>query len=42
MEYYRKGIEAERAAQEQDTDQEADAIQHGAPEIVPDVHADRS
>ena len=35
VEYYRKGIAAERAAQEQDTDQEADAIQHGAPEIVP-------
>ncbi|GAB3492310.1 glycerol-3-phosphate dehydrogenase/oxidase [Nocardiopsis coralliicola] len=34
--YYRKRIEAERAAQEQDTDQEADAIQHGAPEIVPE------
>ncbi|NKZ00269.1 glycerol-3-phosphate dehydrogenase [Nocardiopsis alborubida] len=37
VEYYRKGIEAERAAQEQDTDQEADAIQHGAPEIVPEA-----
>ena len=38
VEYYRKGIEAERAAQEQETDQAADAVQHGAPEIVPDVH----
>ncbi|GAB3734826.1 glycerol-3-phosphate dehydrogenase/oxidase [Nocardiopsis nanhaiensis] len=38
VEYYRKGIEAERIAQEQDTDQEADAVQHGAPEIVPDLH----
>ncbi|MBB6118985.1 glycerol-3-phosphate dehydrogenase/oxidase [Nocardiopsis algeriensis] len=37
VEFYRKGIEAERAAQEQDTDQEADAIQHGAPEIVPEA-----
>ncbi|KII00403.1 glycerol-3-phosphate dehydrogenase [Streptomonospora alba] len=33
--YYRKRIEVERAAQEQDNDNEADAIQHGAPEIVP-------
>ncbi|MFD6953209.1 glycerol-3-phosphate dehydrogenase [Nocardiopsis sp. TSRI0078] len=41
VEYYRKGIEAERAAQEQDTDQEADAIQHGAPEIVPEAHITR-
>ncbi|RKS05643.1 glycerol-3-phosphate dehydrogenase [Nocardiopsis sp. Huas11] len=41
VEFYRKGIEAERAAQEQDTDQEADAIQHGAPEIVPDTHIHR-
>ncbi|WP_017537966.1 glycerol-3-phosphate dehydrogenase/oxidase [Nocardiopsis halophila] len=36
VEYYRKRIEAERAAQEQDTDQEADAAQHGAPEVVPE------
>ncbi|WP_017593408.1 glycerol-3-phosphate dehydrogenase/oxidase [Nocardiopsis potens] len=36
VEYYRKRMEAERAAQEQDTDQEADAVQHGAPEIVPE------
>ncbi|GAA1437853.1 glycerol-3-phosphate dehydrogenase/oxidase [Nocardiopsis tropica] len=41
VEYYRKGIEAERAAQEQDTDQEADAIQHGAPEIVPEARVTR-
>lgn len=41
VEYYRKGIEAERAAQEQDTDQEADAIQHGAPEIVPEARITR-
>ncbi|MBV2363796.1 glycerol-3-phosphate dehydrogenase/oxidase [Streptomonospora nanhaiensis] len=33
--YYRKRIEVERSAQEQDNDNEADAIQHGAPEIVP-------
>ncbi|MFJ9554819.1 glycerol-3-phosphate dehydrogenase/oxidase [Nocardiopsis sp. NPDC101807] len=42
VEYYRKGIEAERAAQEQDTDQEADAIQHGAPEIVPEARVTRN
>ncbi|MFV2196566.1 glycerol-3-phosphate dehydrogenase/oxidase [Nocardiopsis sp. LOL_012] len=41
VEYYRKGIEAERAAQEQDTDHEADAIQHGAPEIVPEAAISR-
>jgi glycerol-3-phosphate dehydrogenase len=35
VEYYRARIEAERAAQEQDSDQEADAVQHGAPDIVP-------
>ncbi|MFC4563124.1 glycerol-3-phosphate dehydrogenase/oxidase [Nocardiopsis mangrovi] len=35
VEYYRKRIEAERAAQEQDNDNEADAVQHGAPDIVP-------
>ncbi|MQA93524.1 MAG: FAD-dependent oxidoreductase [Streptosporangiales bacterium] len=33
--YYAKRIEAERAAQELDSDQEADAVQHGASEIVP-------
>ncbi len=37
VEYYRKRIEAERAAQEQDTDHEADAVQHGAPDIVPEA-----
>ncbi|MFC7329429.1 glycerol-3-phosphate dehydrogenase/oxidase [Marinactinospora rubrisoli] len=35
VEYYRKRIEAERAAQEQENDHEADAVQHGAPDIVP-------
>ncbi|SDH50956.1 glycerol-3-phosphate dehydrogenase [Sinosporangium album] len=34
VEYYTKRIEAERLSQEQDTDQEADAIRLGAPEIV--------
>ncbi|TDQ51414.1 glycerol-3-phosphate dehydrogenase/oxidase [Actinorugispora endophytica] len=37
VEYYSKRIEAERAAQEQDNDHEADAVQHGAPDIVPDA-----
>ncbi|WP_046470040.1 glycerol-3-phosphate dehydrogenase/oxidase [Allosalinactinospora lopnorensis] len=37
VEYYRKRIEVERAAQEQDTDYEADAVQHGAPDIVPEA-----
>lgn len=41
VEYYRKGIEAERAAQEQDTDREADAVQHGAPVIVPEAPIDK-
>ncbi|QVQ55044.1 glycerol-3-phosphate dehydrogenase/oxidase [Spiractinospora alimapuensis] len=36
VEYYTKRIEAERAAQEQESDQEADAVQHGAPDIVPE------
>ncbi|MEV5413840.1 glycerol-3-phosphate dehydrogenase [Thermopolyspora sp. NPDC052614] len=35
VEYYTKRVEAERSSQEQDTDQEADAIRLGAPEIVP-------
>ncbi|GAA0395466.1 glycerol-3-phosphate dehydrogenase/oxidase [Microbispora corallina] len=35
VEYYTKRVEAERASQEQDTDQDADAIRLGAPEIVP-------
>ncbi|ASU85608.1 glycerol-3-phosphate dehydrogenase/oxidase [Nocardiopsis gilva YIM 90087] len=37
VEYYRKRIEAERAAQEQENDHEADAVQHGAPDIVPEA-----
>ncbi|WP_082801949.1 glycerol-3-phosphate dehydrogenase/oxidase [Herbidospora cretacea] len=41
VEYYTKRIEAERAAQETDTDQEADAITIGAPEIVPVAAPDR-
>ncbi|MGW0802068.1 glycerol-3-phosphate dehydrogenase [Nonomuraea sp. NPDC002799] len=35
VEYYAKRVEAERRSQEQDSDQEADAIRLGAPEIVP-------
>ncbi|MBP2704809.1 glycerol-3-phosphate dehydrogenase/oxidase [Microbispora sp. RL4-1S] len=35
VEYYTKRVEAERASQEEDTDQAADAIRLGAPEIVP-------
>ncbi|GAA3407888.1 glycerol-3-phosphate dehydrogenase/oxidase [Streptosporangium vulgare] len=35
VEYYTKRVESERLSQEQDTDQEADAIRLGAPEIVP-------
>ncbi len=42
VEYYRKGIEAERAAQEQDTDREADAAQHGSPEIVPEARISKN
>ncbi|MET8867676.1 glycerol-3-phosphate dehydrogenase/oxidase [Nonomuraea sp. NPDC004580] len=37
VEYYTKRVEAERRSQEQDSDQEADAIRLGAPEIVPVV-----
>ncbi|KAB8197882.1 FAD-dependent oxidoreductase [Nonomuraea phyllanthi] len=37
VEYYAKRVEAERRSQEQDSDQEADAIRLGAPEIVPVV-----
>nr|WP_236051089.1 glycerol-3-phosphate dehydrogenase/oxidase [Nonomuraea cypriaca] len=37
VEYYSKRVEAERRSQEQDTDQDADAIRLGAPEIVPVV-----
>ncbi|GLW05566.1 FAD-dependent oxidoreductase [Microtetraspora sp. NBRC 13810] len=35
VEHYTKRVEAERASQEQDTDQEADAVRMGAPDIVP-------
>jgi glycerol-3-phosphate dehydrogenase len=35
LEYYRKRVEAERASQSQDGDQEADARRRGAPDIVP-------
>ncbi|MEU7986266.1 glycerol-3-phosphate dehydrogenase/oxidase [Streptosporangium canum] len=35
VEYYTKRVEAERLSQEQDTDQEADAIRLGAPDVVP-------
>ncbi|GAB2847985.1 glycerol-3-phosphate dehydrogenase/oxidase [Actinocorallia aurea] len=35
IEYYRTGIEAERASQSSEDDQEADALLRGAPEIVP-------
>jgi glycerol-3-phosphate dehydrogenase len=35
IEYYRKRIEVERESQKADTDQAADAIRAGAPEIVP-------
>ncbi|HEU5027253.1 MAG TPA: glycerol-3-phosphate dehydrogenase [Spirillospora sp.] len=35
IEYYRKRVEAERASQAQDDDQEADASRRGAPDIVP-------
>ncbi|MGW4961050.1 glycerol-3-phosphate dehydrogenase/oxidase [Nonomuraea sp. NPDC004186] len=37
VEYYTKRVEAERRSQEQVSDQEADAIRLGAPEIVPVV-----
>ncbi|HEY9522909.1 MAG TPA: glycerol-3-phosphate dehydrogenase/oxidase [Thermopolyspora sp.] len=39
VEYYTRQIQAERVSQEQDTDQEADAIRLGAPEIVPTAGA---
>jgi glycerol-3-phosphate dehydrogenase len=35
IEYYRKRVEAERASQTRDDDQEADASRRGAPDIVP-------
>jgi glycerol-3-phosphate dehydrogenase len=40
LENYRVGVEAERASQEADTDQDADAIRLGAPDIVPVVQGD--
>ncbi|MEU6716332.1 glycerol-3-phosphate dehydrogenase/oxidase [Nonomuraea sp. NPDC046802] len=40
VEYYTKRVEAERRSQEQDSDQGADAIRLGAPEIVPVVMPD--
>ena len=39
LENYRTRVAAERASQEADTDQDADAIRLGAPEIVPVVPA---
>ncbi len=40
LENYRVRVAAERASQEADTDQDADAIRLGAPEIVPVMHGD--
>jgi glycerol-3-phosphate dehydrogenase len=40
LENYRIRVEAERASQEADTDQDADAIRLGAPDIVPVVQGD--
>jgi glycerol-3-phosphate dehydrogenase len=40
LENYRVRVAAERASQEADTDQDADAIRLGAPDIVPVVHGD--
>ena len=37
VEHYRARIAAERASQDADTDQDADAIRLGAPDIVPVV-----
>ncbi|WP_436975551.1 glycerol-3-phosphate dehydrogenase/oxidase [Nonomuraea angiospora] len=42
VEYYAKRVEAERRSQEQVSDQEADAIRLGAPEIVPVVAPEQS
>ncbi|MFI6476577.1 glycerol-3-phosphate dehydrogenase/oxidase [Nonomuraea sp. NPDC050663] len=42
VEYFTKRVEAERLSQEQDSDQEADAIRLGAPEIVPVVTPERA
>ncbi len=40
LENYRLRVAAERASQEADSDQDADAIRLGAPDIVPVVHGD--
>ena len=40
LENYRIRVEAERASQEADTDQDADAIRLGAPDIVPVIQGD--
>src|SRR5271166_241056 len=40
LENYRVRVAAKRASQEADTDQDADAIRLGAPDIVPVVHGD--
>jgi glycerol-3-phosphate dehydrogenase len=40
LENYRVRVLAERASQEADSDQDADAIRLGAPDIVPVVHGD--
>jgi glycerol-3-phosphate dehydrogenase len=40
LENYRVRVAAERASQEADTDQDADAIRLGAPDIVPVMHSD--
>jgi glycerol-3-phosphate dehydrogenase len=40
LENYRVRVAAERASQEADSDQDADAIRLGAPDIVPVVHGD--
>jgi glycerol-3-phosphate dehydrogenase len=40
LENYRARVAAERASQEAESDQDADAIRMGAPEIVPVVHSD--
>ena len=40
LENYRARVEAERASQEAESDQDADAIRMGAPDIVPVVHGD--
>ena len=40
LENYRARVAAERASQEAESDQDADAIRLGAPEIVPVVHGD--